>query len=947
MDCQCSVLFIAVVFSLYCQYLYAQEQQCPAGEDVSFVLLTSHKMHTVDPLSSVLTFNLSACIDGCINDPNCQALNIQNSPKNEFCSYYSKSASVVANGTMTPDDLAIFYLEKKCLKGACQRLFAFELVTGKDLERAPDTVIKGSTEKTCLESCLAWTQPPCLSATFDVLSGDCALRNANRFTHPTDFKDTNKNVRYFDNNCRDELPANVSYDIVTRNLATHFSDTDYVDISLAECAKLCHENPDYPCRAFFFGETILGRFCGLMHLPVAAVAQIPGGIFPIEGVNMYEPAVSKGCPSDAVNFVLMSAQSIAEDPASSSPLSNPSLCIDQCRQNSRCVGLTVDYANAKCNFYTQYKSDSIQNDGMVSIYLKICLDSPVSCKRDWAFERIDGQTLLTFDKRVEAFSARQCMLACLEEHRFQCKAFDYNSLTNECQLSRLDRHSVNYKQMDLRDLVVPTRQAEITLYENNCYQEPTQFCFFDPVKDVDISLHDALVVDGISSEEDCKKACQQQTGFNCRRYAFVSNSICMLTHYTKATAPQVSILRHESQSVYGEVTTCYNVSVECGSTMIAHVKSNREYDGMIYAKGKADVGDCAQVVKQQFSFDLNLPLNIRTVESCNTFLEDEGQFHNTIVLQHNAHVLTAMDQTFGLQCKYDLRAKEELTNLFNVNFSLGVLPEASKSVVRHTVKMPKITMRILGLDGEEISEAELGSELIVRIDMEDSEDVFGLSIHNMFATDGRRKNNMTLVDVKGCPAENLIRNFRQINPKTLEARMEVFAFPDNNRIIIDAEVQTCRFRCKPVICGNGAESYGKRKRRAADGAHEGGDAIARDTLRKTVTITSQKFTLPLNSEKSLKISISGVREGEPAGISCFLPQILAVLTVCWFIVEMTAISCICFLKRKINYFREKVKNAEGFYSHGPYVTYATVTRRNAVMSSVPMASDSAMGSSAC
>ena len=94
-----------------------------------------------------------------------------------------------------------------------------------------------------------------------------------------------------------------------------------------------------------------------------------------------------------------------------------------------------------------------------------------------------------------------------------------------------------------------------------------------------------------------------------------------------------------------------------------------------------------------------------------------------------------------------------------------------------------------------------------------------------------------------------------MNPKTLQARMEVFAFPDDNRIVIEAEVQTCRHRCKPVICLNGAESYGKRRRRAADSDAE--DALARNTIRKTVTITSQKFTLPLAGDKSIKISVTG------------------------------------------------------------------------------------------
>lgn len=100
--------------------------------------------------------------------------------------------------------------------------------------------------------------------------------------------------------------------------------------------------------------------------------------------------------------------------------------------------------------------------------------------------------------------------------------------------------------------------------------------------------------------------------------------------------------------------------------MIAHVRSNREYDGIVYAKGKADVGECVQAVKQQYNFDLSLPLNMHTVESCNTYSEEEGDFRNTIILQHNARVVTALDQTFGLQCKYDLHAKEEISNQFNV-----------------------------------------------------------------------------------------------------------------------------------------------------------------------------------------------------------------------------------------------------------------------------------------
>jgi PAN domain len=186
------------------------------------------------------------------------------------------------------------------------------MVTGRELVVVPDVVIRNTTEKNCLQSCLAKRNPPCLSVSFDAPTNDCALRSVNRFTNPQDFKETDRKLRYFDNNCQDELPrqshsslfhfgslpspgffllfsGNATYEIVVKNLATHFSDTDYVDIPLSQCADLCRSNPDYPCRAFFFGNTVLGRFCGLMHLTAAAVAKIPGGNFPVDGVNVYQP----------------------------------------------------------------------------------------------------------------------------------------------------------------------------------------------------------------------------------------------------------------------------------------------------------------------------------------------------------------------------------------------------------------------------------------------------------------------------------------------------------------------------------------------------------------------------------------------------------------------------------------------------------------------------------
>lgn len=141
-----------------------------------------------------------------------------------------------------------------------------------------------------------------------------------------------------------------------------------------------------------------------------------------------------------MNFVLYSGQSIIKEAISTSALSSPSRCLDQCRRDVRCVATSIDYANARCSYFAAYNSEELQADGMVSVYKKICLASTVKCPRDWAFERVEGQSLAVADRVVETFTSMQCMIACLEEQRFQCKSFDFNTLTYVCRMSHLDRY---------------------------------------------------------------------------------------------------------------------------------------------------------------------------------------------------------------------------------------------------------------------------------------------------------------------------------------------------------------------------------------------------------------------------------------------------------------------------------------------------------------------------
>lgn len=182
------------------------------------------------------------------------------------------------------------------------------------------------------------------------------------------------------------------------------------------------------------------------------------------------------------------------EPMASTPFAQPAICLDQCRSNPDCAAMTIDYSSAKCNYYSSYKTEDVTADGMVSLYTKTCIESATAqCRRDWAFERFEGQALAVADKVLEtftrfdllvdffhrvsltvssfcAFFSAQCMAACLEESRFQCKSFDYNTVSNECRMSRLDRYSVNLRLMDRRDFTLPSSQPEVSFYENNCFQ---------------------------------------------------------------------------------------------------------------------------------------------------------------------------------------------------------------------------------------------------------------------------------------------------------------------------------------------------------------------------------------------------------------------------------------------------------------------------------------------
>lgn len=99
----------------------------------------------------------------------------------------------------------------------------------------------------------------------------------------------------------------------------------------------------------------------------------------------------------------------------------------------------------------------------------------------------------------------------------------------------------------------------------------------------------------------------------------------------------------------------------------------------------------------------------------------------------------------------------------------------------------------------------------------DQESIFGIFARNLAAISGDNEERIDLLDDRGCPTDAVIFPGLSKVPGTrdLQGRFEAFKFSDTSVVRFQVNVQFCVDECNPVDCGEGVQSYG-RKRRSAD-----------------------------------------------------------------------------------------------------------------------------------
>lgn len=425
---------------------------------------------------------------------------------------------------------------------------------------------------------------------------------------------------------------------------------------------------------------------------------------------------------------------------------------------------------------------------------------------------MEKKTLLT-KTRLE------CLQACYNEPTFQCRSFNYDSASGSCQLSDIDRHSLPTAASRRRHFVESSIET-IDYGENNCVQEVRGICDFKPLQNRILKTVDSIYQD-IKSEPECRKRCLQSP-YRCHSYDLgdSSNPVCRTSHLDRNSLQQIQDPYLDIQgAVSYELDSCYNVTVSCKSReMVARVKTNKIFNGKIYAKNSPL--SCMNDITNSMDFELSMAFN----DACSINRNSaNGLFANEIVIQHNDMVVTNADLGLNLKCQYDLRNQTVYNNINLDDFMSGREPidVASQSAL---VRSPNISMQILRHDGNRIQQAQVGDALMLRFQITDQRSPFEIFVRDLYAMDGVGGTEIMLIDGEGCPTDPSIMaamNNAKGNGQTLEAQFDAFKFPTSETVAFRALVTPCIPHCEPVHCQNRAvdgvvyeaESYGKRRRR--------------------------------------------------------------------------------------------------------------------------------------
>ena len=174
----------------------------------------------------------------------------------------------------------------------------------------------------------------------------------------------------------------------------------------------------------------------------------------------------------------------------------------------------------------------------------------------------------------------------------------------------------------------------------------------------------------------------------------------------------------------------------------------------------------------------------------------------------------------------------------NLNIGFNVSTLTTAGTIANSGPPPTCTMRICNSNGNDISQAEIGDSLMLKVEVTPGE-IYGGFARNCIAKtvdDDNDETVYTVTDENGCATDpDIFQEWNYDSEKGhLTAIFDAFKFPDSNNIKFKCNIRVCFGQCQPQYCG-GKNAYGRKKR---ESEHEIAGSVYTGELREEIQVQS-------------------------------------------------------------------------------------------------------------
>ncbi|XP_064459913.1 uncharacterized protein LOC135370150 isoform X1 [Ornithodoros turicata] len=330
------------------------------------------------------------------------------------------------------------------------------------------------------------------------------------------------------------------------------------------------------------------------------------------------------------------------------------------------------------------------------------------------------------------------------------------------------------------------------------------------------------------------------------------------------------------------------------------------FNGVIYVKGHSQDPQCHRIVSssERETVDFKVLFNTCGLVHIN------GEASFILVIQKHPKLVTYRARAYHIKCVYNTGEKT-VTLGFNVSMI------TTSGTIANTGPPPTCQMQICTVDGKEVSSAEIGDDLLLKVTVQPHEIYGGFARGCIAKTmDNEEETQYEVTDANGCATDRTIFDNWEYDPenKVLMARFNAFKFPSSNNLRFQCNIRVCFGSCPPVHC-DGVDAFGRRRKRQATGTDlQLGTSFQEGQLREEIMVQSNAILTFDKKENQVAPTTEAGPEVTEIDSVC-LPKLglivsLVITTLLALVAVAVAISC------WLMAYRRRTK-AEGPLPHPP------------------------------